>query len=93
MKGISIKKTLPYHKETPAAIERLNRTLQDMARTAMIRAGMQGIWGDAIQWAAYTKTRIPYRSQKGKTLIKILLKSPAVQDNLRPFRQRVIAHF
>ena len=48
-KGIKLKETVPHHSETNAVIERLNRTLQDMARTAMIAAGMKGLWGDAIQ--------------------------------------------
>lgn len=61
-KGITLKETVPYHSETNAIIERLNRTLQDMAWTAMIAAGMKGLWGDAIQWAAYTKNRIPHKT-------------------------------
>ena len=91
-KGITPKETIPYHEETHAAIERLNRTLQDMARTAMIGADMRGLWGDAIQWAAYTKNRIPHRSLGVKTPIEVLLGKPAVRDNLRPFGQRVMAH-
>ena len=92
-KGITPKETIPYHEETHAAIERLNRTLQDMVRTAMIGADMRGLWGDAIQWAAYTKNRIPHRSlPQGKTLMEVLLGKPTARDNLRPFRQRVIAY-
>ena len=56
-KGIQLKETVPRHSETNAIIKRLNRTLQDMARTAMIAAAVKGLWGDAIQWAAYTKNR------------------------------------
>ena len=48
-KGIQLKETVLRHSETNATIERLNRTLQDMARTAMISAGVKGLWGDAIQ--------------------------------------------
>ena len=47
-RGTTPKETIPYHEETHAVIERLNRTLQDMARTAMIGADMRGLWGDAI---------------------------------------------
>ena len=91
-RGTRTKETVPYHSETHAAIERLNRTLQNMARTAMIAAGLKGLWGDAIQWAAYTKNRVPHRSLKGKTPIEILLNKPVNRDNLRPFGQRVMAH-
>ena len=92
-RGTTPKETIPYHEETHAAIERLNRTLQDMARTAMIGADMRGLWGDAIQWAAYTKNRIPHRSlPQGRTPIEILLGTQPTRENLRPFGQRVIAH-
>ena len=49
-KGIELKETVPHHSETNAIIERLNRTLQDIARTAMIGAEIKGLWGDALQW-------------------------------------------
>ena len=42
-KGIQLKETVPRHSETNAIIERLNRTLQDMARTAMISAVVRGL--------------------------------------------------
>ena len=59
----------------------------------MIGADMRGLWGDAIQWAAYTKNRIRHRSlPQGKTPIEILLGKPTVRDNLRPFGQRVMVH-
>ena len=47
-KGIVQKETVVYHSETNAIIERLNRTLQDIARTAMIGAELK-LWGDAIK--------------------------------------------
>ena len=47
--GIKRKPTVPCHHETNAIIQRLNHTLQDIARTEMIPAKMKGMWGDAIQ--------------------------------------------
>ena len=38
VKGIIQKETVAYHSETNAIVERLNWTLQDIARTAMIGA-------------------------------------------------------
>ena len=63
-KGIELKETVPHQSETHATIERLNRTLQDMARTAIIASGngTKALLGDAIQWAVYTKNRIPHKS-------------------------------
>ena len=90
-RGIQTKETIPYHSETHATIERLNRTLQDMARTAMIAAGLKGLWGDAIQWAAYTKNRVPHKAL-GKSPIEVLLNKQVDRSNLRPFGQKVMAH-
>ena len=93
-KGIQLKNTVPRHSETNAIIERLNRTLQDMARTAMISSGIKGLWGDAIQWAAYTKNRIPHKTI-GKAPIEALLGKPMntdIRSNLRPFGQKVMIH-
>ena len=28
----------------------------------MIAAQMKGMWGDAIEWATYTKNRIPHKA-------------------------------
>ena len=90
-KGIKLKETVPHHSETNAVIERLNRSLQDMARTAMIAAGMKGLWGDAIQWAAYTKNRIPHKTT-GKAPIEALMTKPVNRNNLRPFGQHIMTH-
>ena len=92
-RGTQTKETIPYHSETHATIERLNRTLQNMARTAMISAGLKGLWGDAIQWAAYTKNRIPHKTLgNNQSLIEVLLNKGINRDNLRPFGQKVMAH-
>ena len=44
-----------------------------MARTAMIATGVNGLWGDAIQWAAYTKNQVPQKALNNPTPIEILL--------------------
>ena len=92
-KGIIQKETVAYHSETNAIVERLNRTLQDIAWTAMIGAELKGLWGDAIKWAAYTKNRIPHQNLTGMTPAQIfLLKEVPTRSNLRPFGQRVMSH-
>ena len=63
-----------------------------MARTAMLSAGLKGLWGDAIQWAAYTKNRVPHRALNNKSPIEILLRQKVNRNNLRPFGQKVMAH-
>ena len=97
-KGITTKSTTAYHHETNAIIERLNGTLQDMARTALIAANLKGLWGDAIQWAAYTKNRIQHKSLLKRSPIEILMKGAGFleykldRSNLRSFGQKVMAH-
>ena len=94
-KGIKMKETVPYHSETNAAIERLNQTLETTARVALIHAGLPtSMWGDAIQWAAYTKNRLPHRSLPGKqSPIEVLFPTKYLdRSNLRPFGQNVIAY-
>ena len=60
----------------------------------MIAAGLKGLWGDAIQWAAYTKNRVPHKSlENNQSPIEILLKKRLNdRNNLRPFGQKVMAH-
>ena len=97
-KGITIKSTTAYHHKTNAIIECLNRMLQNMARTALIAANLNGLWGDAIQWAAYIKNRVPQKSLNGKSPIETLMNGAGFKKykldrtNLRPFGQRVMAH-
>ena len=92
-KGIVQKETVAYHSETNAIVERLNRTLQDIARTVMIGAQLKGLWGDAIKWAAYTKNRIPHENLTGMTPAQVfLLKEVPTRSNLRPFGQKVMVH-
>ena len=91
-KGIQLKETVPHHSETNATIERLNRTHQDMARTAMISAGVKRLWGDAIQWAAYTKNRIAHKALNSKSPLEALILKIIKRSNLRPFGQKVMIH-
>ena len=93
--GIKLKETIPYHSETNAIVERFNRTIQKMGRVALTAANWcPGYWGDAAQWAAYTKNRIPHTSLGGRSPIDVFLgnENPTNRGNLRPFGQKVIAH-
>ena len=90
-RGVELKETVPHHSETNATIERLNRTLQDMARTAMIAAKIKGLWGDAIQWAAYVNNRIPHKTLNASP-VEVLFGKNVDRTNLRPFGQTVMIH-
>ena len=57
----------------------------------MIAAGVKGLWEDAIQWATYTKNRIPHTTL-GKSPIEVLFNKKVDRSNLKPFGQRVMVH-
>ena len=57
----------------------------------MISARVKGLWGDAIQWAAYTKNRIPHKTLR-KTPVEALFNKIVDRSNLRPFGQQVMVH-
>jgi transposase InsO family protein len=93
-RGIIAKETVPYHSETNALIERVNRSIMAIARTATIGAKMpKNTWSDATQWATYTKNRMPYKTT-GKAPIELLLKrDPAAErKNLRKYGEWVWVH-
>ena len=89
------KETVPRDSETNAIIERANRTILDMSRTAIIAAELpKSLWYKASDWAAYTKNRIPHKALGGKGPIEIFLQKVAVLQRqiLRPFSQRVTCY-
>ena len=64
-----------------------------MARTAMISANVKGLWDDAIQWAAYTKNRIPHKTLgKQQCPIEVLFGKSLNRENLRSFGQQVMIY-
>jgi len=94
-RGIMLKPTIPNYSETNAIIERVNRTILEMCRTALISAGLpKGLWDKASDTIAYTKNRVPHRTLLGKTPVEIFLKKNPVSErtNLWPFGQKVICY-
>jgi hypothetical protein len=93
-RGIIAKETAPYHSETNALIEQVNRSIMAIARAATIGAKMpKNTWSDATQWATYTKNRMPHKTT-GKDPIELLLKrDPAAErKNLRKYGEWVWVH-
>ena len=88
-----MKETVPRHSETNTVVERANRTIFTISRTALIAANMaKGYWDKASPWAIYVKNHLPHKAlPKGLTLIEILLPttpSETLHSNLRPFEQK-----
>jgi transposase InsO family protein len=62
-RGICMKETAPRHSETNPVIERTNRTIVTMTRTALIAFDLpKKLWLEAAKHAAYTKNRLPHKS-------------------------------
>lgn len=60
---------------------------------AMISAEVKGLWGDSIQWAIYTKNRIPHKAlPERRSPIEALLDKPINRINIHPFGQRVMIY-
>ena len=58
--GIKRERTVPYTPQQNGVAERMNRTLNDMARCMVIQAGLpQTFWAEAIATAAYIRNRCP----------------------------------
>jgi len=94
-RGTSLKETVPYHSETNAIAERMNRTILDMNRTAIAASGMpKGEWGKVSKHSAYTKNRVPHKSLEGKTPVEVIFGKDARMErqNLRPFGQKVTCY-
>jgi hypothetical protein len=95
-RGIQLKETVTGHSETNATIERTNRTIMTMNRTAILGTN-GGIpkerWDKASGWSTYTKNCVPHKTLKGKSPLKILFPGKDIykeRKNLRPFGQEVI---
>ena len=86
-RGTSLKETVPYHSETNAIAERMNRTHEPNGHCSLE-------WDKVSKNLAYTKNRIPHKSLGGKTPVEILFIKNARMEwqNLRPFGQKVICY-
>jgi IS30 family transposase len=67
-KGIQAERSLLYHHYQNGAIERFNRTIQDMGRAALTDSCLpHSFWGFAFLWANYTLNRLPNKVSGNKT--------------------------
>ncbi|MBC8079188.1 MAG: DDE-type integrase/transposase/recombinase, partial [Gorillibacterium sp.] len=93
-RGILTKETVPYQSDTNPFVERVNRAIMTMARTATFGSNMpRSTWSDATQWATYTKNRLPHKTT-GKAPIEGLLKRDPLRErqNLRKYGEWVWVH-
>lgn len=96
-KGIELSFTVPYNPEMNSIAERLNRTLEEKARTMLIASGTDPkFWNEAILTANYLKNRSPTSAIgeqfKTKTPAEIWFGQKPVLSHLRIFGSECYNH-
>lgn len=84
--GIKKEFTVPHRPQQNGVDERLNRTLDDMARSLLIDAKLPvGFWPEAIPTAAYIRNRCPVSTNDFKIPFEIWNNREADYDQLIKF--------
>ncbi|PLW19705.1 hypothetical protein PCASD_13171 [Puccinia coronata f. sp. avenae] len=90
-RGILLVTSAPYHPEENGKAERVNRTINDMARVMLNNSGLPfEFWSYAQQTAAYLHNRIPHSRISPKTPIEILFNQKPTPDFIFPFGARAL---
>lgn len=83
--GIRMLNTVPYNHPQNGRAERLNRTLEDLARTVLGKSGTpKSFWSEAVLYANYCLNRLP-TSATGKVPASVWYNRDADYSKLRPF--------
>jgi hypothetical protein len=93
--GFCMKETVPRHSETNPVIERINRTIVTMARTALIASDLlKKLWLEAAKHAAYTKNRLPHESLQGRAPLELFRSCNITEKRkfLRAFGETIWAY-
>ena len=71
--------------------ERLNRTIEQMARCLLIEAGLSIVfWPFAVLYAIFIKNRLPHKALRGKIPLELLYKCKVKFEEIRKFGCRLI---
>ena len=90
--GIRHQLTVPYNPEMNSRVERLHRTLVEMARTMLLEANCQEyLWAEAINTASYVKNRLPHKALPGVTPNELWFGSKPDLSNLKAFGCRAFS--
>lgn len=91
--GIRHETTVPHSPQQNGVAERMNRTLNDMARCMIEDSKItdKRIWAEAIITSCYLRNRSPNQSLGGKTPYEVFFNKAAQSDHLRVFGSRAIA--
>ncbi|KAI7933335.1 hypothetical protein MJO28_017711 [Puccinia striiformis f. sp. tritici] len=90
-RGITIAHSSPYHPEENGEAERVNRTINDMARVMMQNSKLpQLFWSYAQQVAVYIHNRIPHARIFPSTPVELLFGQTPVPEYVYPFGARAL---
>ncbi|KAI7944398.1 hypothetical protein MJO28_010093 [Puccinia striiformis f. sp. tritici] len=90
-RGITIAHSSPYHPEENGEAERVNRTINDMARVMLQNSKLpQMFWSYAQQVAAYIHNRVPHTRIFPSTPIELLFGQTPVPEYVYPFGARAL---
>ena len=83
----------PHTPEQNGVSERLNRTIEDAARSMLIQANLPlSFWAEAVQCAVYIRNRNPTAARKNKTPYECWHKKKPDLSNMRVFGCIAYAH-
>lgn len=87
LKGIRHERTIPHTPEQNGVAERMNRTLQESARSMLTHAGLSnGYWAEAVMTAAYLRNRVTTSAlQEDKTPFEMWYERKPDISHLRVF--------
>ncbi|KAI7938875.1 hypothetical protein MJO28_014454 [Puccinia striiformis f. sp. tritici] len=90
-RGITIAHSSPYHPEENGEAERVNRTINDMARVMIQNSKLpQLFWSYAQQVAVYIHNRIPHARIFPATPVELLFGQVPVPEYVYPFGARAL---
>ena len=92
-KGIGHNFSAPHTPQQNGVVERMNRTLEGMARTMLLCSGLpKSFWAEAVNTACYTHNRAMIRSILNKTPYELLRGRKPNISHLRCFGAKCYVH-
>jgi hypothetical protein len=92
-KGIDHQHSMPYEPEQNGAAERLHRTVEEIAQTALIASGLPvKFWGYAYLWGYFTHNRVVNSLTGNKTPIELMFNKKPLFDRLCSFGEVAFVH-
>jgi hypothetical protein len=90
-RGIQLVTSAPYHPEENGEAERVNRTINDMARVMLNNSQLPfEFWSHAQQSAAYLHNCIPHSRISPKTPIEVLFNQKPTPEFIFPFSAQAL---